>query len=110
MHLHTTNGDVPQIGRPGVNFLDSIKRNSELIFAPPGRNVAMSSGLYIGINPHSDRGAHTFLAGDSINAGKLGFAFDIETEDFLIERICDFLWRFSDASECAPKRVSTGGE
>ena len=56
-------------------------------------------------------GAMTPLArSDTADRFEFLFAFDVETENVLFERVLDFLLRFPDAGECATLRVAAGPE
>ena len=76
--------------------------------------------INIGIDPQCDRRAFPFVAGDLVDVVQFRLALHVEAEDVLIERILDFLLRFSDSGESSfgviasgihnPKQLATGDD
>src|SRR2546429_6917192 len=97
VHLDAADGDVRHGGGALVDFGDAIEGDAEFIFAPAGRDVAVRSGVDIGIDAQGDRRAHSFSTRDAIDVGELPFALDVEAQDALLERVFDLFLRFAHA-------------
>ena len=61
MHLHAADRDVRHPRRLLINLGHAIQGDAELVFAAPGRDVAMCSGIDVGINAQARSGACTPL-------------------------------------------------
>src|SRR5438067_371788 len=90
VHLDAANGKVRQPGGLLVDRGHVIQPDTEFVFAPPGGDVTMSSGIDVGIYPERDRRLDAFAPRNAIDPLQLRFALDVETQDAFGERILDF--------------------
>ena len=104
MHLDAPDQNVREPRGPSIDRRDAVQGDAELIFVAPGGNIAMGAGVDVGINPHRDRRADFFGAGNPVDPFQLRFALDVETQDPFVESIFDFFARFADAGEGAFRR------
>jgi len=58
-----------------------FQRNAKLVFALAGGDLGVGLGIHVGIDADGDRGLAAQLAGHVVDAGQLGFAFDMKAKN-----------------------------
>src|SRR5438552_934360 len=110
MHVDAANAESRHLRHLFINGSDAIQRDAKFTLALAGGDVSMRMRLDVGIHPQSNRRDDASCRSDTADRFEFLFAFDVETENVLFERVFDFLLRFPDAGECATLRVAAGLE
>jgi hypothetical protein len=110
VHLHATDGDVRHPRRRFVDAINCVDADAELVLVRAGRDVFVRSGVDIRVHAERDWRADVSRSGDAIDLLQLGFAFDVEGEDALRERVIDFVAGFTDTRKGATRRLAASLE
>src|SRR5262249_1405309 len=100
-HLHAENLDVAHARSALVNRRSVIARNPEFVLVRSRRDVFVRARVDIGVHSQRDWRAFILGAGDFSDVFELRFTLDIETINALLERVFDFVARFTHARERA---------
>src|SRR6185503_18666841 len=93
-----------------VETLGLGMRDAELRMAQPGGNVGMRPGVDIRVDAEGDARAPAQLPGDAFHPGKLGFRFEIDAADVLLQRETDLRFALSHAGKQRLARIAAGGD
>src|SRR4029077_14441010 len=84
-------------------------RNAEFVLGFAGRDLGMRLWIDIRIDAHRNVGGMAFGDGDRGQKLKLGFGFDIDAEDAVLDREVEFTSSLADARENDPLRLNASG-
>src|SRR5262249_31889593 len=97
MHVDADRAHALELGGARIDFAGAADRNAEFVLGFPGRNLGMRLGIDVRID--ADRDIRSAAPGgrDRGKKRKLGFGFDIDAEDALLDREVEFTRDLADA-------------
>ena len=99
MGVDADDGEAGKAGRVRVDLPCARDRHAELVFRAAGRDLAMRSGVDVGIDADRNRRLHPFRQGHLGERRHLRLALDVEAQDAGVEARGHLGARLADARE-----------
>ena len=99
MHVDAGNAHAFELGGAGVNLARAADGNAEFVLRLAGRDLGVGPGVDIGIDADRDFDGTAFARGDFREEFELGFGFDVDTENALIDRQRELMAGLADTGE-----------
>ena len=88
----------------------AVVGDAELVVAQAGRDIGMSAGIDIGVDPQRDRGRKAEGPGDRIELHQLALGLDIEAAHAGGQGLAHLLAAFANSGEDDLRGIATGGQ
>src|SRR5918999_1841075 len=86
MNIDAPDLDAAELGGPSIDVADREIRHAEFVAGLAGCNLFVSFGIDVGIDANGNRRTGAETERDRIQKFELGFRFDVETGNRLLER------------------------
>src|ERR1051326_7110776 len=108
MHLYAAQMQVLEFGRPGINVLDLLESDSELVLIGAGCDFFMGMRLHVRIDTNCYRRGHLESSGYLIDSLELRLAFCVKGVNAFAQSEFDFAFGFANAAKGALGRIPPG--
>ena len=110
MHVDADGADALELGGAGIDFGSAADRNTELVLGFAGRDLGVCLRIDVRIDPDGNIGSARLCRRDRRQKLELGFRFDIDAEDAVLDGECEFTRGLADTGEHDALRRNAGGE
>ena len=109
MHVDADDAHALELGGAGVNVTRAADGNAEFVLGLSGCDLGVGLGIDVGIDADRNIGGATLTGGDRGEELKLGFGFDVDAENALLDRKREFACGLADTGEHGLLRRNTRG-
>ena len=109
MHVDADDAHALELGGARIGGAGAADRNAELALRRTGGDLLVGLRVDVRIDADRDVGRAAFGGGDRGETFELGFGFDIDAENALLDRERELVLGFADAGEHDLFRSDAGG-